>query len=129
VLRSLQAFVRTPRFLAVVFGVSGVLHLVRPSIYEGIVPAALPRKRELVYASGVVELACAAGLATGAGWAGPLSVATLVGVWPANIDMAVDASRRRKPLLTQVGLWARVPMQLPMIRTAMRARTTTASRS
>lgn len=116
------AFLRSPRFLGAVFGVSGILHFVAPRIYEGIVPDWLPRHRELVYASGAVELVCAAGLLSAAPWAGPLSAATLVGVWPANIQMAVDTTRARKSLPVQIGTWARVPMQLPMIRTALRAR-------
>jgi uncharacterized membrane protein len=40
-------------------------------------------------------------------------------VWPANIQMAVDASRANKPWWYQAGLWGRVPMQLPMIRMAL----------
>jgi hypothetical protein len=36
------------------------------------------------------------------------------------VQMAVDATRAGRPLATQVGLWARVPMQVPMIRTALR---------
>ena len=48
--------------LAVVLATSGVVHLVRPEVYEGIVPRALPHHRALVYASGVAELLCAAGL-------------------------------------------------------------------
>ena len=46
--------------LAVLLAVSGVTHLVRPEVYEGMVPHALGRRRELVHASGVAELLCAA---------------------------------------------------------------------
>jgi uncharacterized membrane protein len=116
------ASLRGPRALAAVFGVSGILHFAVPRIYEGIVPRWLPRRRQLVYASGAAELACAVGLVAGAGWAGPLSAATLVGVWPANVQMAVDASRAGRPLLVQLGMWARVPAQVPMIRAALQAR-------
>ena len=55
----------------------GVLHFVRPRPFERIVPKPLPRKRELVYASGVAELACAAGLLH------PLEPAARP-VWPAR---------------------------------------------
>jgi uncharacterized membrane protein len=103
------------------FGVVGTLHFVVPAMFETTIPRALPQKRALVYASGVVEVACAVGLATKQRWAGPLSAATLLAVWPANIQMAVDASAQHKPLAQQIGLWARVPLQLPMIATALDA--------
>ena len=48
--------------LAALFATSGVTHFIKPQHFEGIVPKLLPRKRELVYISGVAELACAAGL-------------------------------------------------------------------
>ncbi|MDQ4084958.1 MAG: hypothetical protein M3165_03995 [Actinomycetota bacterium] len=108
--------------LAALFATSGVLHLVRPGPYERIVPRPLPRKRVLVYASGAAELACAAGLLhprtrTGAGWA---SVAVLLAVFPANVQMAADA-RRSRSTAYKVGTLLRLPLQWPMIRTAWRA--------
>src|SRR5690625_3691539 len=51
-----------PKIVTAAFLVSGVVHLVRPAVFEAIVPRALPHKRELVYASGLAELACAVGL-------------------------------------------------------------------
>ena len=82
--------------LATILATSGVIHLLRPEVYEGIVPHVLPHKRLLVHASGVAEIACAAGLlhpATRrvAGWG---SAALLVGVFPANVQMSVDHGRR-----------------------------------
>jgi len=50
---------RTTRRLAGIFGFIGVLHFVKPEPFVGIVPKPLPYKKELVYASGVAELACA----------------------------------------------------------------------
>jgi uncharacterized membrane protein len=94
---------------------------VAPKVYEGIVPRRLPRPRMLVYVSGVAELACAGGLLTEATWAGPASAALLIAVWPANIQMAIDSTRAHQPFLRQVGVWLRVPMQVPMIRLALRS--------
>ena len=113
---------RSPRTLAGVFGVIGVLHFVVPGSFEQAIPRRLPSKRGLVYASGVAELVCAAGLVTEAPWAGPASAAVLLAVWPANIQMAIDATTAKKPLAQQIGLWVRVPFQLPMIHTALTAR-------
>lgn len=105
--------------LAAIFAVSGTVHLVRPEVYEPIMPKAVPAHREVILGSGVAELALAAGLLApatrkAAGWA---SIGLLLGVYPANVKMAVDAGRRgNKPML--VGALARLPLQWPMIRAA-----------
>jgi uncharacterized membrane protein len=112
---------RSPKALAAAFAISGLLHIVMPTVYEDIVPHWLPRRRALVYSSGLAELVCAAGLLTDASWAGLASAGLLVAVWPANVQMAVDSTKARRPLIRQVALWARVPMQLPMIQSALRA--------
>lgn len=108
--------------LAGLFATSGTVHLVRPQVFEPIVPDVLPAHRELVLVSGVAELVCAAGLLHPrtrrlAGWA---SAAILLAVYPANVKMARDARRSRSTAL-KVGTVVRLPLQLPMIRTALRA--------
>lgn len=114
----------TRRDLALVagpFAVSGVLHLVRPQVFESIVPRFLPRRRELVLGSGIAELACAAAVLHPAtrragGWA---SAALLVAVIPANVQMAVDAARSsRTSGLFTAGTLARLPLQWPLVRAA-----------
>ena len=115
--------------LATILATSGVIHLLRPEVYEGIVPHVLPHKRLLVHASGVVEIACAAGLLHPttrrvAGWG---SAALLVGVFPANVQMSVDHGRRAArrgdtpSRATFAATLARLPLQWPMVRTALRA--------
>ncbi len=116
--------------LATVFVTSGVVHLVRPQVFEPIVPRSLPARRELVYASGVAEIVCATGLLvpatrSAAGWG---SAALLVGVLPANVQMSVSAYRRmrrrpedRRRQLTFAGTIARLPLQWPLIRVALSA--------
>ena len=88
---------RDLKVLAGVFAVSGITHLVRPETFEPLMPTFLPAHREVILASGVAELACAAGLLyprtrRAAGWA---SAALLVGVFPANVKMAADAQKTR----------------------------------
>jgi len=115
--------------LAALLATSGVVHLARPQVFEGIVPRVLPNHRALVYASGVAELICAAGLLVTATRrpAGYASAALLVAVFPANVQMSVDqgkrAQRRDDPAsrATFVATLARLPLQVPMIRTALRA--------
>ena len=103
------------------FLLAGLLHFLKPKPYVAIVPDALPRKREIVYASGVAELAGAAGVMVprtrrAAGW---WLIATLVAIFPANVNMAVNAERYRAvpaPLL-----WARLPLQGALIAWVWRA--------
>lgn len=111
--------------LAGLFLVSGVAHLVRPGIFTPLVPRALPSPAGLVYASGAAELACAAGLLRGARWAPPASAGLLVAILPGNVQMALDATaaaRRRRTagrVAYAAACWARVPLQLPLIRAAL----------
>ena len=90
---------------------TGLLHFKKPRMYEAIMPAYLPAHRELVYASGAAELAGGAGVLhpktrKAAGW---WLIATLVGVFPANVEMAVHAERFRR--IPEPLLWARLPVQ------------------
>ena len=112
---------RNLKLLVGVFAVSGTIHLVKPEVYEPIMPSWVPKHREVILASGIAELALAAGLAMPktrktAGWG---SVALLLAV-PANVKMAVDAAGRdNKPMLA--ASLARLPLQLPMIKAALDA--------
>jgi uncharacterized membrane protein len=108
--------------LVAAFTVSGVTHLVKPETFEPLMPAWLPAHRELIYASGVAELVCAAGILhprtrKAAGWA---SAALLVAVFPGNVKMAADAQKTRNTTYKRTTL-ARLPMQLPLIRAALKA--------
>lgn len=113
---------RDTAVLAGLFAVSGTVHLVRPEVYEPLMPSWVPAHREVILGSGVAELACAAGLLhprtrSLAGWA---SAALLLGVYPGNIKMAADSTRSRRTGV-KVAAFARLPLQLPMIRAALRA--------
>ena len=119
---------RTPSFpkdvalLAGIFTVSGVTHLVKPEVFQPLMPAWVPRHREVILWSGVAELGCAAGLLHPATRrpAGLASAAVLLGVYPGNIKMAVDASRTRSTKFKAIA-YGRLPLQLPLIRIAWRA--------
>lgn len=115
--------------LVTLFLTSGATHLVRPQVFEGMVPHVLPRRRELVYVSGVAEIACALGLLhpRTRKVAGLASAALLVAVFPANVQMSAShakrAQRRHDPGSAAffAGTVARLPLQWPLIRTALRA--------
>ena len=115
--------------LAAIFLFSGATHLVKPEVFEPLIPRALPTPRGLVYASGVAELACGLGLLHPrtrrlAGWA---SAALLLAVFPGNVQMSVSQGKRaaRKQDATSRATFAatvaRLPLQLPLIRAALRA--------
>jgi uncharacterized membrane protein len=97
---------------AVFWIVAGVMHFVIPRQYEAIVPRRLARwKKEVVVASGIAEIA--GGVAVlpeatrrGARW---WLLATLVAVYPANIEMALHPERF--PKIPSAALWARLPVQ------------------
>lgn len=108
--------------LIAAFAASGVVHLVRPQVFEPLIPAALPAPRALVYGSGVAELACAAGLATRRPWAPAASAALLLAVWPANWTMAAKWQQSADvPPLAKAAGWARLPVQIPLIVAAWRS--------
>jgi uncharacterized membrane protein len=113
--------------LAALFATSGTLHLFRPRLFETIIPPLLPAPRLVVYLSGVGELVCAAGLLhpasrKAAGWA---SAALLVVVFPGNVQMAVTEGRRADRGIGSrgkaVATLIRLPLQIPLIRTALKA--------
>ena len=112
---------RSTRALAAFFTFAGAMHFLRPRAYEAIMPDYLPAHRELVYASGVAELV--GGLAVlpertrrAAGW---WLVATLIAVFPANVNMALHPERFRR--IPRELLYARLPVQALLIAWALRA--------
>jgi len=98
--------------LAAFFLAAGSLHFLKPKMYEAIVPDSLAEyRREVVFASGVAELAGGAGVLhprtrRAAGW---WLIATLVAVFPANVHMAVHPERYRA--IPPWALWLRLPLQ------------------
>ena len=121
---------RPARGVVGAFLVSGVVHLVRPQVFVSAVPRWLPSPRAIVIISGVAELACAVGmlLPRTRRTAGAASAALLVAVFPANVQMAVDAHHAaadgptRQDRVRQLVTLARLPLQIPLIRAAWSAR-------
>ena len=103
--------------LAIGFVVAGTLHFAITDAYVGIMPPWLPWHRGLVLVSGVAEIAGGVGLlvprtrrAAGIGL-----VLLLLAVWPANLQMALNAHAAHPSTLAQALLWARMPLQLLLI--------------
>jgi uncharacterized membrane protein len=111
------------RGLALLLGGSGVLHLVRPQIYEPLVPRSLGDARTWVVGSGIAEIACAAGLSVSQTRrpAALASAALLVVVFPGNIHQAQRAVRSsRASAGYRAGTLARLPLQVPLVAWALR---------
>jgi uncharacterized membrane protein len=114
-----------PYRLALLMGGAGTTHFTNPDFYEKIVPDWMPgSKRFWVQASGVVEITCAGLLLvprtrrTG-GW---VTAGTLVTVWVANIQAAIDGGMpdAKPPFDSPAAAWIRLPLQLPMIYDAVK---------
>ncbi len=119
------------RVLALILGLAGVMHFVTSRIFESIVPLWLPSwmpsARTLVYLSGVAEIAGAIGLLVpatrvAAAWC---LIVLLIAVFPANVQMLMDARARDAAAWWVFALWIRLPLQPALIwfvwRSAIRA--------
>lgn len=108
--------------MGISYVVAGVMHFVAPKVYAQIVPPSLPRPLELVYLSGVAEIALGVGVLFRrtrrvAAWG---IVALLVAVFPANVHMAthdvvIDGAPEGIRDPSDVALWARLPLQAVLI--------------
>jgi uncharacterized membrane protein len=104
-------------FAGPVMVLAGLNHFFNPDFYLRIIPPVLPAPEFLNLASGAAEVL--GGLGTlhprtrrPAGW---LLIATLVGIFPANVYMALNASDYPDVPGGQAGLIARLPLQVLFI--------------
>jgi uncharacterized membrane protein len=116
---------RAPLALAAAFAGSGIVHLVRPQVFSSLMPRVIPEEHHtnLIYASGVMELVCALGLVRRTRWASAASLATLAAVFPANVQMTLDAGTGRNagPSDNPAVAWGRLPLQLLMAWAALQS--------
>jgi uncharacterized membrane protein len=110
----------SPYLLGAVLTATGVLHLLVPKPYDGLIPSWLPGSaRSWVYGSGIAELACAAGVLVPR-TRRPAATATallFVGVFPGNVEMAVHPGGVPRWLAL-----ARLPLQIPLLLWALQVR-------
>ena len=107
---------RSPLLLAGLLAAAGVAHFAAPKSFDATIPGALPGSpRAWTYGSGAVELALAAGIALPRTrrTAARAAAAYFVGVFPANVQMAVDWRKRPEPLRTAA--LVRLPLQVPLV--------------
>jgi uncharacterized membrane protein len=101
--------------LAVAYVAAGSNHFVNPDFFVAMMPPYLPAHLELVYLSGVFEVAGGIGvmiprLRSLAGWG---LVALLVAVFPANLHMALNPELFSDA--SPFALYSRLPIQLLLI--------------
>ena len=101
--------------MAVLYVGAGVMHFAATRAYMAIMPEYLPAHRELVWVSGMGEIAGGVGVVVPAtrrvaAWG---IVALLLAVFPANLWMAQHPERF--PGVPGWALWARLPLQLPLL--------------
>lgn len=102
---------------------AGTLHFVQPKSFDAIVPRQLPGPpRRWTQASGVAELAVGGALAIPrTRRVGALAAAALfVAVFPANVVMAIQWWS--KPLPYRAIAVGRLPLQVPLVTEALKAR-------
>ena len=103
--------------LAAAFVFAGVMHFVITDAYVRIMPPWIPLHREMVLLSGVFQIAGGLGLlvprtrrAAAVGL-----VLLLIAVFPANVQMLLNARAAGASSTAQTLLWARLPLQLALI--------------
>ncbi len=103
--------------LAALFIIAGVGHFRNPKAYMSIVPPQLPFPRELVLISGACEIVGGVGVLVPRTrkWAAWGLVALLIAVFPANIYSTFHGLRIGDYDVPKWALWARLPLQLPLI--------------
>jgi uncharacterized membrane protein len=110
------------RVAAMLMGI-GTFHFLAPEPFDTIVPAELPGSARLyTYASGVAEIAIGASLLPRRTRrpAALAAVLLFIGVFPANVNMV--RLWWDKPWPMRIAALARLPLQVPMIITALKIR-------
>ena len=103
----------------------GTLHFVAPKPFDSIIPVELPGSPRLyTYGSGVAEVAIGALLVPRSTRrsAALAAVVLFIGVFPGNVNMV--RLWWTKPWPMRIAALARLPLQIPMITTALKIRRT-----
>jgi uncharacterized membrane protein len=100
-------------FLSAVFVFAGTMHFVVPAAYASIIPDWVPFPVEMVYFTGVAEIAGGIGLLVERfrRTAALGLIALLIAVFPANVQMLQDAIAANASGLYRTLLFLRLPIQ------------------
>lgn len=105
--------------LIAILGLAGVGHFAKPDFFDPLVPKWMPGSARLItYLSGVAEVAGAVLIAIPrtrrfGGW---FALAVFAGVYPANIQAALDGGMKDMdpPFDSAAAAWIRLPFQFPL---------------
>lgn len=113
------------RLVVVLLG-AGAMHFIAPKAFDAMVPNQLPgNPRTYTNVSGVAEFAVAGALVVPRTrrLAGGVAALLFIAVFPANVHMAIDWWRSEKiPLPMKIGVILRLPLQIPLVTQALKAR-------
>jgi len=109
--------------IGLIFVVGGVMHFLRPRFYLAMMPPWLPAAAALVLVSGVFEILGGIGVLVPAtrviaGWG---LIALLFAVFPANVQMLLNARAAHASASTMAVLVARLPLQVLLVYWVFRA--------
>jgi uncharacterized membrane protein len=109
---------RSRRIFAGIFVVAGLAHFVVPQVYRPMMPPWLPAHDLLIGLSGAAEVAGGIGLLlpTVRRAAAYGLIALLVAVFPANVQMLLNAIRDEAAGLMLAMLCLRLPLQVLLVR-------------
>lgn len=101
--------------MSLFYTAAGINHFINPNFYLRMMPPYLPLHLELVYLSGLIEIALGIAIAIPrvrrlAAWG---IIALLIAVYPANIHMALHPELF--PEFSRLGLYLRLPVQILFI--------------
>lgn len=104
---------RSRVILAIFFISVGIMHFVRTSFFMAIMPPYLPYHLELVYISGIFEMLGGIGILVPQvrKWAGYGLILLLIAVFPANVQMLINAVKASESTATIIVLILRLPIQ------------------
>ena len=105
------------KWLAAFFVMGGTLHFVFPNSYARIIPPWMPMPLLMVWLSGAFEIAGGLGVLDlrwqrMAGWG---LIALSLAVFPANVQMLLNAHAAHQSLVAQALLLLRLPLQILLI--------------
>lgn len=102
-------------FMSLIYFAAGIYHFVNPKMYLRIMPSYIPFPLPMVYISGACEIIVSVLLIPAStrplgAW---LTIALLIAVFPANIQMLINFRKKQHPLLWIAIL--RLPLQFLLI--------------
>jgi uncharacterized membrane protein len=109
------------KILVLIFLLSGTIHLVNPGVFEALIPPFLGNESLWILGSGITEIIAALGILTKQKWAPKYTAVVLIIIWVGNWWYAIDVTfNLDSSWFLIIGSWLRLPLQIPLIKWALR---------